>query len=742
MYASLPGVPGYDPGLIHRFEEARKKRGAEYRPRTRHLRPDGTAKYTNRLFLETSPYLLQHAHNPVDWYPWGEEAFRQAEIRKCPVLVSIGYSTCHWCHVMEEESFEDEEIARFLNERFVAVKVDREERPDVDSIYMKALQALTGQGGWPLNVWLTPDRRPFYGGTYFPPRDDSSGRRIGFLNLLKGVRKAHDSQPERVVEIGRELTTYIRQALSPAGGETLPAAGILHAAAEYHRDRFDPVHGGMAGAPKFPSSLPVRFLLRYHRRTGKEVFLEMARLSLEKMAAGGMYDQAGGGFHRYSTDEMWLVPHFEKMLYDNALQVIAYLEAYQATSDRSFARIARETLRFIARDMTSPEGAFYSATDADSIGPGGEREEGYFFTWTPKELEEVLGQQRARIVGRYYGVTGSGNFEGRSILHVRESPAAVANALRIRKEELAVIVSEANDHLCRARNDRPRPLRDEKILTAWNGLTISAYARAGLCLDDPGYVEQADRAATFLLRNLYRDGSLYRTHKDGVARHDALLDDFAFLVAGLLDLYEACGDPGWLERAIELDAILAERFEDRDRGGYFLTGDGHEPLLVREKPSYDGAEPSGNSVAALNLLRLHEITTEEAYRARAEKTLRCFSETLRSNPVALSEMLLAVDFYLDTPKQVLVVAPRGKKEEAASLLDAFRSRFVPNRVFSFAAEGEELRRAARIVPLLDGKEALQGRATAYVCKGRVCTLPTSDLAEFGRLLCDVSPLPD
>ncbi len=741
MNASLPGASGHGPELTRRFEQLRKKRGEGYRPRTRHLLPDGTAKYTNRLFLETSPYLLQHAHNPVDWYPWGDEAFDEARKRNRPVLVSIGYSTCHWCHVMEEESFEDEEIARFLNERFVAVKVDREERPDVDAIYMRAVQALTGHGGWPLNVWLTPDRHPFHGGTYFPPRDDASGRWIGFLGLLRGIRKAYDSQPDRVAEIGRELASYIRQSLSPEGGKAMPAADVLDSAARFYRNRFDPVHGGLSGAPKFPSSLPVRFLLRYHRRTGERAFLEMATRTLEKMAAGGMYDQAGGGFHRYSTDEKWLVPHFEKMLYDNALLAIAYLEAYQATGERSFARITRETLRFIERDMTAPGGAFYSATDADSIGPGGEREEGYFFTWTPAELESALGAERARVVGRYYGVGEEGNFEGRTVLHVPEPPSAVARFFRIPEEELEAAVSEANERMVRARNARPVPLRDEKILTAWNGLMISAFARAGLVLDDSGYVERADRAARFLLRNLYRGGRLYRTWKDGTARYDAYLDDYAFLIAGLLDLYEAGGDPFWLERAIELDGVLAERFEDKAGGGYFLTGEGHEALLVREKPSYDGAEPSGNSVAALSLLRLHEFTTDEGYRRRAERTLRCFSETLRSNPAALSEILLAVDFLLDRPKQILVVAPQGKKEQAAPLLDAFRSRFVPNRVFAFAEEGEELRKATRIVPWMDGKTAERGCPTAYVCEDRVCRMPACDPGEFAGQLGAVDTVP-
>ncbi len=500
MYSALPGTSGFGPELIRRFDQAREARGEGYRPRTNHLRPDGRAKYTNRLFLETSPYLLQHAHNPVDWYPWGNDAFEQAETLGRPVFVSIGYSTCHWCHVMEEESFEDEEIARFLNENFIAVKVDREERPDVDAIYMRAVQALTGHGGWPLNVWLTPDRKPFYGGTYFPPRDDGSGRGFGFLGLLRGLRDAYHARSDQVAEVSLRLAEYLQEALSPEGGKELPTADTLSAAARFYRSRFDPVNGGMTGSPKFPSSLPVRFLLRYHRRTGEQIYLDMADLTLRKMASGGMYDQAGGGFHRYSTDDRWLVPHFEKMLYDSALLVPAYLEAYQATGEGEFARIVRETLRFIERDMTAPEGAFYSATDADSLAPSGRREEGAFFTWTPEELDAALGQELSRIVGRYYGVSPKGNFEGRTILHVTESPSAVAASLSLSEENLRAALSEAKETLVRERNRRPRPLRDEKILTAWNGLGISAYARAGLVLDDSRYVEQAGKAAADLFR--------------------------------------------------------------------------------------------------------------------------------------------------------------------------------------------------------------------------------------------------
>ncbi|MBP2674995.1 MAG: hypothetical protein H6Q84_1835 [Deltaproteobacteria bacterium] len=741
-YTPPPGGSTADPDLMDRFARASRMRGEGYRPRTRHHGPDGWAKYTNRLFLETSPYLLQHAHNPVDWHPWGDEAFAKARQLRRPVFVSIGYSTCHWCHVMEEESFEDEEIARFLNENFIPVKVDREERPDVDSIYMKAVQGFTGTGGWPLNVWLTPDRKPFFGGTYFPPRDGRFGQGSGFLGILQALSDSYVSQAADVEEIGGKATAFIRRSLSPEGGEDLPDAAVLTEAAQFYLGHFDSVYGGMATVPKFPSHLPMRFLLRFHRRTGNGSFLDMARRTLEAMAAGGIYDHVGGGFHRYSTDARWLVPHFEKMLYDNALLVSAYLEGCQATGRKDFARIARETLRFIERDLTSPEGAFYSATDADSPSEDGRREEGVFFTWTPADLEAALGRERARIVARYYGVDEGGNFEGRSILHVPVPAAAVAGDLGVPEEELDAVLSESKEILYRARSLRPGPIRDEKILTAWNGLAISAYARAGLVLDDPDSVDRACRAARFLLENAFRGGRLHRTWKDGEARHDGLLEDHAFLVAGFLDLYEASADPAWLGEAVALDAVLEERFEDKARGGFFLTGDGHEEHLVREKPLYDGAEPAGTSVAVLNLLRLHEFTTDPRYRARAEKACRYAAPTLKSNPISLSEMLLALDFLLDSPKQVGVVLPRGAgRKEADPLLSVLRGRFLPNRVLSVVREGPEQEDASRIIPWVRGKEAAGGKVTAYVCEERTCMSPTADPAELLSQVASVRPLP-
>lgn len=739
-YNALPGVEVFKAELLNKFEKMRKIREKDYRPRTRHKRLDGRAKYTNRLFLESSPYLVQHAHNPVNWYPWGNEAFETATKLNRPVLLSVGYSTCHWCHVMEKESFEDEEIARYMNENYIVIKVDREERPDIDAIYMSAVQAITGRGGWPLNVWLTPDKKPFYGGTYFPARDGDRGAGIGFLTLLKRLREVYDAQQGRVEKYSQQLTRVIQQMLRPKTGNRLPGEDIMHQAIGHYKDSFDPVYGGISGAPKFPSSLPVRFLLRYFRRTGDEKILHITKFSLEKMASGGMYDHVGGGFHRYSTDKRWLVSHFEKMLYDNALLVMGYLEGYQVTGDKDFERIVREILRYVKRDMTSPDGAFYSATDADSLTPNGHREEGYFFTWTPEELEKVLGKERAKVVKKYYSVDLFGNFEGRNILHTPKTVAEIAKSLKISEKKLRAIIEESKEILYQVRSDRPPPLRDEKVLTAWNGLMISAHARAGLILGESQYIDRAVDAANFILDHLYIRNKLYRSYKDNQARHKAYLDDYAFFIAALLDLYEGTNDILWIEKAIEIDVVLEKNYEDKKNGGFLTTSNDHEKLLAREKPSYDGAEPSGNSIAILNLLRLSEFTTKENYRNRAEKALRSFSGTLTSNPVALSEMLLAVDFYLDNPKEIIIVAPKGKKGAADSLLAEFRKQFLPNRILTVVTEGKELKSHAKFMPLVQYKFAQNGKATAYVCERGVCELPTSDPKVFAQQIRKVEKL--
>jgi len=737
----LPGADPVGPELAAKLAAKWSERDPDYKPRTRHLRADGSPKYINRLFLASSPYLLQHAHNPVNWFPWGDEAFDVAREQGRPVLLSVGYSTCHWCHVMEEESFEDEEIARYLNENYIIIKVDREERPDVDSIYMTAVQMLTGRGGWPMTVWLTPDRKPFFGGTYFPARDGDRGASSGFLTLLRRLKEAYEAQPDKIAQVSSDLSENIRRKLSPDSGEKeLAGVQVLEAAAEYYRSRYDATDGGLSGAPKFPSSLPIRFLLRYHRRAQDAGTLRMATNTLEKMAAGGMYDQVGGGFHRYSTDARWLVPHFEKMLYDNALLTTAYLEGYQVTGREDLARVAHEILRYVERDMTSPEGGFYSATDADSPAPDGRREEGWFFTWTPDEIEEVLGKERARIVGAYYAITPGGNFEGRNILHVPRPLPEVARDLGLSPETVRDTVEESKELLYAARAKRPPPLRDDKILASWNGLMISAHAQAALVLGEQRYAQRAARAATFMLTKMRgKEGRLLRSYKSGQARHNGYLDDYAFLIAGLLDLYEATSETRWIEEALALDGVLETFFEDKEHGGFFMTSDDHESLLAREKPAYDGAEPSGNSVQALNLLRLHEFTTEDRYRQRAERTLQAVGERMEQAPASLSEMLLASDFHLDTPKEIVIVTPTSRAE-AEPLLEKLRSTFLPNRVLTIAVEGKDLAAQSELVPLLEGKLTRGGLPTAYVCEKRVCKLPTSDPEVFDQQIRKVEPL--
>ena len=737
---ALPGAAAFPEPLARQLQAAWAARDPNYKPRTAHLKKDGSPKYINRLFLESSPYLRQHAHNPLNWYPWGDEAFETAKRLHRPVLLSVGYSTCHWCHVMEEESFDNVEIARYLNENYVTIKVDREERPDVDAIYMNAVQMLTHSGGWPMTVWLTQDRRPFYGGTYFPAHDGDRGARVGFVTLLRKLKETYDTQADRVAEASAQLAQSIEANLgADRGMPGLPAARVLQDAAQAYAQRFDSTYGGAAGAPKFPSNLPIRFLLRHYRRTGSEQSLKMATLTLEKMAAGGMYDHVGGGFHRYSTDARWLVPHFEKMLYDNALLTMGYLEAFQVTGRKDFARVAREILRYAQRDMTSAEGAFYSASDADSPDAHGHDQEGLFYTWTPAEIEAVLGKDRGRIVNAYYGVSSGGNFDGRNILNTPKSVEEVAKDLKLPPDKVRSTVEESKDLLYAARSKRPPPARDEKILAAWNGLMISAHARAAFILGEEAYARRAERAADFVLTRMRKDGRLLRSYKDGQGRHDAYLEDYAFMIAALLDLYEATSNPRWMQEAIGLDGVLEAWYEDKNGGAFFIISADHEKLIAREKPSYDGAEPSGNSVQAMNLLRLHEFTTKDRYRQRWEKAIGAFYQVISKAPTAMAEMLLAVDFYLDTPKEVVIVAP-ASRADAEVLLAQLRSTFLPNRIVAVVAQGEDVNTQAKLVPLLENKIAQKGKPTAYVCQRGVCELPTTAPDVFGRQLRTVRKL--
>jgi uncharacterized protein YyaL (SSP411 family) len=735
---ALPGLPDADPQLTDKLRAALKGKGADYKPRTEHLNPDGSPQYINRLVLETSPYLLQHAHNPVNWYAWGDEAFERAKRENKAVLLSVGYSTCHWCHVMERESFEDEEIARYLNENYVAIKVDREERPDVDALYMNAVHVLAGRGGWPMTVVLTPDRQPFFAGTYFPARDGDRGAGKGFFSIIRELRETYRSDPARVVTTAQQVTARLQAAAQPQRPGDVPGPEAIRNAAVALAESFDPAWGGFGGAPKFPTPSTLELLTRYYRRTDDPQALHMVAHTLEKMAAGGIYDHVGGGFHRYSTDARWLVPHFEKMLYDNAQLVAVYLEGHQLTGRQDFAQVARDTLDYVTREMTHPDGGFYSATDADSPVPGkAHQEEGWFFTWTPEELVQVLGDERARHVSAYYGVTGRGNFEGRNILHTPAPLEKVASTLKLSPQAFSDSLREAKAAMYEARSQRPPPIRDDKIIASWNGLMISAFARGAQVLAEPKYAERAARAADFVLTRMKEGDRLRRTWKDGRARHEGTLDDYAFVAQGLLDLYEATHDVRWLSEALALHAVLEKHFLDQENGGFFMTPHDGEMLLARDKSDYDGAEPSGNSVAALNLLRLEEFTTDEHHRQVAERSFRAFSNRLRQG-AGTPKFLGALDYYLDKPVEVVLVSPAPG---ASSELEAILHRtFVPNRIYALAAHGESLERQAKVIPLLAQKLPIRGKATAYVCRQRYCELPTSDPKVFARQLARVEPL--
>jgi uncharacterized protein YyaL (SSP411 family) len=640
---------------------------------------------------------------------------------------------------MEEESFDNPETAQYLNENFIAIKVDREVRPDVDEIYMTAIHAMNQRGGWPLNVWVTPDRKPFFAGTYFPPRD--SRGRPGFPKVLRSIAESYAQDRQRIEDNAEKLTGIIQKALVGVSAEAtrVPGVAALETARGQVLPRVDLTWGGVGSAPKFPSSTPIRFLLRYYRRTGDEEALKAATLTLEKMAAGGIYDHVGGGFHRYSTDARWLVPHFEKMLYDNALLAVAYLEAWQVTGREEFARVVREILTYVSREMTAPGGGFYSATDADSPGPEGEPEEGWFFTWTPAEIDAALDPRSAAAVKAWYGVTARGNYEGRNILHTERDRRKVAKELDMSPEELDSTLAAARGRLYAARRHRPAPHRDDKILVAWNGLMISAFARAGFAFGDDRWLAAAARAADFVLENMREGGRLERVYLNGRAQGPAFLDDYAFFIAGLIDLYEAQPDPRWLRAAIALQKLLDRHYADTGGGGYFRTSDDHETLLAREKPVRDGALPSGNSVAALGLLRLAEVTGDEAYTERVLMLFSAYHDRLMRSPTSVSELLLALDYYLDAAKEIVVVRPASGGDLPA-LLAPLRRAFVPNRVLMVVTQGDDLAAHASLVPLVAGKRARLGEVTAYVCENRVCDFPTSDPAVFEKQIRSVQKI--
>jgi hypothetical protein len=699
-------------------------------------------KTPNRLIHEKSPYLLQHAFNPVAWFPWGDEAFALAAKENKPIFLSIGYSTCHWCHVMAHESFENPETARLLNEYFVCIKVDREERPDLDQLYMAAVQALTGRGGWPMSVFLTPDLQPFYGGTYFPPEGHHG--LPGFAEVLEAVHEAWHNQPEKILESAAKITGHLREKATDSGEATIDpeifAKAFRQIGAEY-----DPAFGGFGRAPKFPRPVLFNFLLRHAARTGEPQALNMTYVTLRKMAAGGMYDHLGGGFHRYSVDGQWRVPHFEKMLYDQGQLAAAYLEAFQAGQDPFYANVAQDILDYVLRDLTSPEGGFYSAEDADSVQAGNPEVhgEGLFYLWTKEEMVSLLGREHGEIFSFHYGVLEAGNalddpqqeFVGKNILYVAHPLGETAERFRLPEEELSRLLERSRQKLQAAREQRPRPHLDDKIITSWNGHMISALARAAQVLGEKRYLAAAERAAGFIRDKLYdpASGLLLRRYRDGEAGLDGQLDDYAFLVNSLLDLYEASFDIAWLQWAMALTEKQIALFADEELGGFFETSGADQSVLVRLKADYDGAEPTGNSVSALNLLRLAWITGKEEWLKRGGATIEAFGNRLNEYPPILPQMLVAHDFKGSKPRQIVVAGKLGRPDTEI-MLAMIRKRFLPGKIVLLADGGPGQEFLEKYQPMLAELPAQENKTTVYLCENFSCQLPTSDLAELAKRL--------
>ena len=709
------------------------------------LLPAGSPR-ANRLIHEKSPYLLQHAYNPVDWYPWGDAAFEKAKGENKPIFLSVGYSTCHWCHVMERESFSNPELAAVMNRHFVSIKVDREERPDIDRIYMSFVQATTGGGGWPMSVFLTPDRKPFFGGTYFPP-EDSRGR-PGFRTVLLRMAEAWEKDRGKIVQSADDVTKKLAEMTNPEPASH-PALqrSVLDKAYQQLEASYDRTNGGFDGAPKFPRPVIFNFLTRYWARTGEKPALDMTLATLHAMARGGMHDQLGGGFHRYSTDDVWFVPHFEKMLYDQAQLVIAYAEAYQITRDPFFAAVTRDILDYALRDMRAPEGGFFSAEDADSLVEKGklEQAEGAFYVWKAEEIDRALGPERATIFRFHFGVEPGGNvppsrdvqgeLKGRNILSLRHTPAETAEKFTKKESEVARILEESRQKLFAVRAQRPRPLRDDKILTAWNGLMISALSRAAQVLEDTRYAEAAVQAAGMVRSKLFdsASGKLKRRYRAGETSTDGFLDDYAFLIQSLLDLYETTFNVAWLSWAIALEEKQDALFWDPGSGGYFDTTGGDSSVLFRTRDDSDGAEPAASSVVAMNLLRLWQATDRKDWREKADRTFLVFAERLEAAPHALPQLAVALDFSLSKPKQVVIAGDPGAPD-TREMLGVVRRRFIPAKVLFLADGAAGQKQLAKWLPFFESVSRKDGRATAYVCEDYVCKLPTTDAKIFERQL--------
>jgi uncharacterized protein YyaL (SSP411 family) len=685
-------------------------------------------KYTNRLIHETSPYLLQHAHNPVDWYPWGEEALNRAKKEDKPILLSIGYSSCHWCHVMEKESFENEAIAKIMNDRFITIKVDREERPDLDELYMNAVQVMIGSGGWPMTVFLTPDLVPFHAGTYFPPED--RGGMPGFQKILVVVSDYYRGNRGEV----RKIETQVKQALQQiaemaSSGETMDEK-VLPKAFEVFGSNFDPTNGGFGKAPKFPSSMALSFLLRYGKSTRSKEALEMVEVTLEKMAKGGIYDHLGGGFHRYSVDDRWLIPHFEKMLYDNALLSRTYFEAYQATQHARYLRVAEEILHYVLREMKSPEGGFYSTQDADSEG-----EEGKFYVWRRDQIKEILGKEKGTPFSAYYGVTPQGNFEGgTSVLYIASSLEKVSKLYGIPIPDLEKLLEEGRKRLLVEREKRVRPGRDEKVLTSWNGIMLSSFVDGFKITGNETFLKGATESARFILHEMRKEGHLMRAFHHGKSQFKAYSEDYAFFIQALIDLYEVTFEIEWLKEADDLNSRMIRQFWDESKGGFFFTGKENESLIARSKSPYDNAIPSSNSVAVFNLVRLGYLTGEDSLKKKAEQILSLFYKFLSEHPAGFSHMLSGLSFFF-SPEEIGIIGSK-KDPRTLSMLREIYLAYLPNKILSLKDPKEEIK--GNWLPFLTEKGFTEV-PTAFVCKGFTCLPPVRDEKELKKILSQTNP---
>ncbi|MDY7433449.1 thioredoxin domain-containing protein [Bacillus sp. V26] len=672
----------------------------------------------NRLIAEKSPYLLQHAHNPVDWYPWGEEAFEKAKRENKPVLVSIGYSTCHWCHVMAHESFEDEEIARLLNERFVAIKVDREERPDVDSVYMRICQLMTGQGGWPLNVFITPDQKPFYAGTYFPKT--SKYNRPGFVDVLEHLSETFANDREHVEDIAENAAKHLQTKTAAKTSEGLSESAI-HRTFQQLANGFDTIYGGFGQAPKFPMPHMLMYLLRYYHTTGQENALYNVTKTLDSMANGGIYDHIGYGFARYSTDDEWLVPHFEKMLYDNALLLTAYTEAYQVTQNSRYKKICEQIITFIQREMTHKDGSFFSALDADTEG-----EEGKYYVWSKEEILKTLGEDLGTLYCNVYDITEKGNFEGKNIpnlIHTKREQIKADSGLT--EEELSRKLEDARLKLLKTREERTYPHVDDKVLTSWNALMIAGLAKAAKVFQKPQYLTLAEDAITFIENNVIIDGRVMVRYRDGEVKNKGFIDDYAFLLWAYLDLYEASFDLSYLEKAKKLSDDMIDLFWDEEHGGFYFTGHDAEALIVREKEVYDGAVPSGNSVAAVQLLRLGQVTGDLSLIEKAETMFSVFKPEIEAYPSGHSFFMQSVLKHM-TPKKEIVIFGRPDDPDRKQITSALQQAFIPNDSILVAEHPDQCK---DIAPFAADYRIIDDRTTVYICENFACQQPTTDIEE-------------